>query len=51
MKIECEQELVLDMDSELGGKTPIELSSVCKAKITVPKTITFFFYFLMILYH
>lgn len=31
MKIECEQELVLDIDGELGGKTPIELSSVYKA--------------------
>jgi len=37
IKIECEQELALDIDGESGGQTPIELSSIHNAiEILVP---------------
>lgn len=37
IKIECEQELIIDIDGELGGKTPLNISSVYRPlEILVP---------------
>lgn len=37
IKIECDQELIIDIDGELGGKTPINLTSVYRPlEILVP---------------